>query len=69
MKLRVRLRNGYEVEGPPEQWLAALIATLPEATREAVAARVDKRLVTYSTPGNYVLRAEGGVYGLKGNGR
>lgn len=61
MKLKVRLENGSEVEARTEEWLAALVVMLPKAQRDALCDRVAKKMVAYSTPGNYILHAEGGL--------
>lgn len=65
MKLRVRLENGEEIEARTEEWLAALVVMLPREQREALCERVRKKVVAYSTPGSHVLRAEGGLIGLR----
>lgn len=64
MKLRVRMENGSEVEARTEEWLAALVVMLPKEQRDALCERVAKKMVAYSTPGNYILHAEGGFIGL-----
>lgn len=70
MNLCVRLKNGHEVTAKTEEWLAAIITSLPPEHLEAVAMRVEQRLVAYSTPGNYVLHAEPGAFwAVRGNGR
>jgi hypothetical protein len=66
MKLCVKLPNGEEITAPTEEWLAAFIVMLPPPDREALCARVRKKVVAYSTPGSHILRAEGGLIGLRG---
>ena len=64
MRLKVRLENGEEIEARTEEWLAALIVMLPPPQRDALCERVRKKLVAYSTPGSYILHAEGGLIGV-----
>lgn len=65
MKIKFQLQNGHYVEAPVEEWVAALVAELPPEYKARVFQRVDNKLVAYSTPGNYVLRAEPGTYSTK----
>jgi len=58
-RLCIRLPNGEEVTAPTEEWVAALIVMLPEPARQAIFERVRKKIIGYTTPGSYVLRAEG----------
>lgn len=59
MNLCVLMPSGERVTAPTEEWLAALIVMLPEEQRTALVARIQKKIVGYSTPGSHILRAEG----------
>lgn len=61
MNIRFQLQNGEEVTARTEEWVAAIIATLPEAQKTAVFERVARKLIAYSTPGSHVLLAEPGA--------
>lgn len=60
MKLCVKLQGGREHTAPLEEWVAALLGLLDDRQRAALLDRMDKKLIGYSTPGNYILRAEPG---------
>lgn len=64
MNICIRLKNGREVQARTEEWVAALIALLPPAHQAVVMDRVEKKIVGYSTPGSYVLKAEPGTLGV-----
>jgi len=65
MNLCVKLEDGREVTAPTEEWLAALVAMLPRPQRDALFERMERKLIGYKTPGNYILRAEPGHFGLR----
>ncbi len=64
MNLEIRLQNGRSVKAKTEEWLAALIVSLPPNALEALCERVEKRLTAYTTPGSYVLKAESGTFNV-----
>lgn len=59
VKLCVVLPNGERVTGHTEQWVSALLLQLPADKREAAIDAIRKQTVAWSTPGSYILRAEG----------
>lgn len=42
MKLRVRMQNGEEVEGRTEEWLAAVVVSMPKPQRDKVIELITK---------------------------
>lgn len=62
MNICFKLQNGEELSARTEEWVAAIIATLPADQKAAVFDRVNRKLVAYSTPGSHVLCAEGAAF-------
>ena len=64
--LRIRLRNGEELQAPTEEWVAALVLLLDPVSQARLFEVMRRKNVAYSTPGHYRLEAEGGILGLLG---
>lgn len=64
MNIRIRLKNGREVQARTEEWVAAIIALMPPEVQAAVCDRVEKKIIGYSTPGSFILHAEPGTLGV-----
>ena len=61
MKLKIKLQNDLELEAEIEEWVAAVLLEMDLPTRSKVYERILKKNTFFTTPGRYVLKAEGGT--------
>ena len=63
MKLNIRLQNGEEIQATTAEWLAAIISEMRPEAQARVFERMRRSKSYFTTPGSYVIQAEGGVIG------